>query len=186
MNKNEIRQLSLNKRNELNLNEINHKSLAIIDKLDSFIDKFDDILVYYSINGEVSTLRLIDKYITKKRLYFPKVNKDDMDFYLVNDTNKLQKGYMGIFEPLFENMDEFKNSFNKNGLVIVPGVAFDVKGYRTGYGKGFYDRFLSEFNSLTKIGIAYDFQIYDDVYSEAHDVMMDYIITENRILKINE
>ncbi len=67
-------------------------------------------------------------------------------------------------------------------LVIVPGIAFDMNGNRVGYGKGYYDTLLRELNT-EKIGIAYDFQIVPKIIVQDHDVPMNSILTESRILE---
>lgn len=67
--------------------------------------------------------------------------------------------------------------------VILPGVAFDYRGYRVGYGKGYYDRFLSKFGKLPLlVGAAFDFQIYESLPTADHDIPVDYIVTPTRLL----
>ena len=72
-----------------------------------------------------------------------------------------------------------------SALCIVPGTAFDLKGNRTGYGGGYYDRFLSREKDVTPAGICYSPLIFDTVPSEPHDISVDYIITEKGIININ-
>jgi len=68
-------------------------------------------------------------------------------------------------------------------VVLVPGLAFDLRGYRLGYGDGFYDRFLRELNPRTlTVGVAFDFQVADTVFAEEHDVPVRQIVTERRII----
>ena len=70
-------------------------------------------------------------------------------------------------------------------IIIIPGVAFDKRGYRIGYGKGYYDKFLNKFlnKNLTLIGFGYEFQILSfNMPTEVHDVKMDAIITNKEIL----
>ncbi|MCX7658787.1 MAG: 5-formyltetrahydrofolate cyclo-ligase, partial [Oscillospiraceae bacterium] len=95
---------------------------------------------------------------------------------------ELAKGCYGILEPVKElarrvppeNLD----------MVIVPGVAFDLKKNRIGYGGGYYDRFLKKmrFNCL-KVGIAFEFQIVPEIPASENDVPVDIIVTEKRIIK---
>jgi 5-formyltetrahydrofolate cyclo-ligase len=66
--------------------------------------------------------------------------------------------------------------------ILIPGLSFDSTGSRLGRGKGYYDRYLQNFEGL-KIGICYSFQLVEKITSEDHDVKMDYIVTENKILK---
>ena len=80
-------------------------------------------------------------------------------------------------EPVGEN---FMN-YNKVDLIIIPGVAFDRKKNRMGRGKGYYDRFLSKMKA-PKMGICFEFQLFDDIPNDENDVKMDYIVSENELI----
>ena len=69
-------------------------------------------------------------------------------------------------------------------IVIVPGLGFSADGARLGRGKGFYDRYL-EGRDVIKIGIGFEMQIEQDIPTDPHDVKMDFVVTDHRILKIN-
>ena len=116
-----------------------------------------------------------------------------MDFYIVDDyKSKLKSGYMNIMEPATDsapgNLEKVDLSIysDKKALIIVPGLAFDVYGNRTGYGGGFYDRYLEPYRenaNIIKAAVCYDFQLSKDVISSsAHDVKMNYIITDKNTL----
>ena len=100
-----------------------------------------------------------------------------MYFYRINDLEDLKKGYMGILEP----REGLPVSECNEGVIIVPGVAFDKNKARCGYGKGFYDKYLSKHPKLVKIGICFEFQLYDELVTDSHDILMDYIVTEKMI-----
>ena len=71
-------------------------------------------------------------------------------------------------------------------MVIVPGIVFDKNGHRIGYGYGYYDRFFHKLDAnVKKIGFAFDFQVVDKIPEEQHDVPMDVVITEKRVLKVH-
>jgi 5-formyltetrahydrofolate cyclo-ligase len=90
-------------------------------------------------------------------------------------------GVFGILEPRKESARIFNPE--EIDLVIVPGVAFDEHRNRIGFGAGFYDRFLESVRpSCAKIGIAFEFQIYDEVPVEEHDIPLDLVITEKRTI----
>ena len=86
----------------------------------------------------------------------------------------------GIYEILEPDPARTKPvSGGQAGCVLVPGVVFDSKKNRIGHGAGFYDRFLKEINpSVPKIGLAFSFQVVEEVPSESHDVAMDFLITD--------
>lgn len=88
---------------------------------------------------------------------------------------------MGIPEPK-ENMQLcYKFNPDEDTLVILPGVAFDTRGFRLGYGKGFYDKFLSSIWQLSTMALAFACQIVDEMPDEEHDIKMDKIVTEEII-----
>jgi len=66
---------------------------------------------------------------------------------------------------------------------LVPGVCFDKHLYRVGFGKGFYDRFLSANKNIFSIGICYDFQIVDSIEKDPFDVKLNKIISENYVIE---
>jgi 5-formyltetrahydrofolate cyclo-ligase len=97
----------------------------------------------------------------------------------VNDLKDLESGYFGIREP---GAQCGKLETKLLDLILVPGVAFDVKGRRLGRGKGFYDRLLKAWHGAT-CGVAYDEQIVAEVPVESHDEKLDYILTPTRFIQ---
>ena len=88
---------------------------------------------------------------------------------------------MGILEPREDMRFRYKFNPKEDTLVIIPGVAFDISGYRIGYGRGFYDKFLVNKRQLSTMALAYACQIVDEIPREAHDIRMDKIVTEEII-----
>ena len=129
------------------------------------------ILMYHSLPDELSTHRFLRKWADRKQLYLPRVNGVNLDI-LPYDESRLELGSFHIEEPTGQNTvnaDEIE-------VIVVPAVAYDRKGNRLGRGKGFYDRLLAS-TRATKIGVAYEFQIVDEVPTEPHDVAMDIVIS---------
>ncbi|RLF88523.1 5-formyltetrahydrofolate cyclo-ligase, partial [Thermococci archaeon] len=93
----------------------------------------------------------------------------------IRSFSELRPGKFNIMEPR-EAIDEEVNL----DLIVVPGVAFDESGYRLGFGKGYYDRFLRSFRETTKLGLAYEFQVLEEVPRDEGDIPVDFIITEKR------
>lgn len=135
----------------------------------------DRILLYHSLPDELSTLKFIDKWHTRKQFFLPRVNGINLEI-LPYDRSRLHIGAFNIEEPDGDESTDIASI----ELIIVPAVAFDRHGNRVGRGKGYYDRLLSN-SSATKIGIGYDFQwIDEDIDSDSHDVPLDIIITDRR------
>lgn len=130
------------------------------------------ILIYVSCNDEVNTIPLIKYFIRKGiPIAVPKVSLDKMDFYYIKSLEDLKKGYKGIYEPVPNNL---VTSFNKT-VSITPGICFNKKGYRVGYGKGFYDKFYQT-HHVYKLGITYKECIIDEDFNDKFDVPLDDII----------
>ncbi len=132
----------------------------------------DRILMYHSLPDELSTRQFLSKWHTKKRFYLPRVNGVNLDI-LPYDETRLELGAFHIEEPTGNevvNADEIE-------LIVVPGVAYDRNGNRLGRGKGFYDRLLQS-TKATKVGVGYEFQMFDNIPVEPHDVKMDMVITQ--------
>ena len=101
-----------------------------------------------------------------------------MEFYQVVSIKQLESGYKGIKEPVVNERYLYRFERSEDTLVIVPGVAFDANGYRVGYGKGFYDRFLKDKRQMTVIGLCFSGQLVEEIPHDEHDIKMDKIITE--------
>lgn len=127
------------------------------------------IMSYASIRGEFDTNFIHKKIIEdKKTLLLPKTYEEGvMKAFEVRDLQKLKKNSLGILEPL-------ETKENVPDLIIVPGVAFDGKGNRLGFGGGFYDRFLFEHKAKT-VALCYEFQVVNSIPKEEHDVEVDEI-----------
>lgn len=135
-----------------------------------------DLYCYMNFDGEVETVRIMEEaWRLGKDVWLPKVSGDDMDFYLIRSISELKKGAFGIMEPSGDS----EKAPGDDGLMIVPGVAFDKEYCRVGYGKGYYDRYLKAHPDLIKMGIAFDVQIMEKVPNDEYDCKMDMILTES-------
>ena len=142
----------------------------------------DTILVYASIGQEISLSSFIERaWKDGKRIAFPRVSGDAMDFYYVYDVSFLEKGCFGIPEP----KETCAKAFPHGGMVmLIPGLTFSAEGQRIGYGKGYYDRYLKCHNGIYKIGICYDELLTQAWPEDEYDVSMDYVITEKKGIEI--
>jgi 5-formyltetrahydrofolate cyclo-ligase len=144
------------------------------------------ILFYASFRSEVETLSMIKESIKMgKRIVLPRVDREKhtIVLYEIKDVSELTAGYMGIPEPL--QTDQRLRSIDDMDLVIIPGAGFDLSGNRLGYGAGYYDILLRKRKKkIPVIAPAYEEQIVDSIPAEEHDVRVDTIITDKRVIRI--
>lgn len=186
--KQELRTLNLRKRAEIDACfrlECDKKIEELLLKSASY-RYTKKILLYASAKGEPDTMNFASKAILDGReLYFPKsYAKGVMRFFKVSDLGKLTAGKFGILEPS-EDSEEYSESISGTDLCIVPGLCFDLCGYRIGYGKGYYDRFLSGFSGVT-VGLTYSLLLSDNPLprEKRYDKSVDVIITERGIITV--
>lgn len=179
--KEKLRQEILEKRNLLERKEVIKKSKKIIRKLKSLKEfkKAKTIMFYVSKDNEVFTHDIIKKMIGRKEIIVPVTDFKNKALILseLNDFSELEPGYYSVLEP--KNVKEV--SIDEIDIVIVPGVVFDKKGNRIGYGEGYYDIFLKRTKAL-KIGLGFDFQIVDKIETERYDIPVDVVVTEKEII----
>lgn len=170
--KQELRKEFIKSRKTMSDRDFVTKSSKICSKLLKS-QKYSDskvIYCYASINNEVDLTEFVEQaLLDNKIIAFPKVKDKDIVFFKVDSLKDLEVGYFNIPEPLETTLAP------KGDFIIVPGVAFSKKRERLGYGGGFYDRFL-ENNNIYTIGVAYDFQIKNELPVEKHDKILDEII----------
>ena len=180
--KNHIKESILEKRNSLSKQEILEKSEKIEDKLFNLehFRKSKTIMFFVSFNSEVDTRNMIKKSFQNKTVVVPKVAQHEIEPSIIIDIdNLIPAGKFGIFEPI----EAMKIAYKNIDLVLVPGIAFDKTGHRIGYGFGYYDKFLKKVPKAIKIGLCFDFQIVDKIPHEEHDVPVDFVVTEERVLE---
>ena len=153
-----------------------------IKKCNKFISA-DTVLLYYPTKNEISPLPLLDICLKMgKRVAFPVCQRESttLIFRKITNLDDLSPTTFGLLEP--NDACEMITP-SKNTLCIVPALIFARNGYRLGYGKGYYDRFLENFEG-TSMGISYSACVVDFVPHEKHDIPLDLLITESEVLKI--
>ena len=138
------------------------------------------VFAYMDCKNEVETKLVIEQcWKDGKTVAVPKVFGEIMKYYVIHSYDDLEDGYFGIREPKHEQLQEI---ICEDGLMILPGVAFDEQRHRVGYGGGFYDRYLEEHPEMKKIAFALEFQMFEEVPFEVFDRQPEKIITEKRII----
>lgn len=180
MKKDEIRRLI--KAHKTLLSDLERKRAAerVFERLETTaaFKLAEHILMYNSLPDELSTREFISRWSGRKHFYLPRVNGVNLDI-LPYDATRIAIGAFHIEEPTGNDTV----SPESIELVIVPAVAYDRAGNRVGRGKGFYDRLLAE-TRASKIGVAYDFQLVDEIETDTHDVPVDFVITESHHITV--
>lgn len=178
MDKKELRKKIKNLRSILDEVQKENAAAEVFEKLEQTAAFMlaDRILMYHSLPDELSTRVFLKKWGKIKQFFLPRVNGVNLEI-LPYDETRLELGSFLIEEP---TGDDVVNPEDIE-MIVVPAVAFDRNCGRLGRGKGFYDRLLSNTNA-TKVGVGYDFQLVDDLPTEPHDIPMDMVITQTRIV----
>jgi len=178
--KNELRAKYKNIRKNLgtvNKSTLDDRIFNRIISLNSY-NKCETLLTFVSTEIEVDTQRLIE-YSLKigKKVAVPKCvsGTREMEFYLINSLEDLETATFSVLEPKTEKCKKLANF--ENSICIVPGLAYDLSGFRLGYGKGYYDRFLSNYSG-ENIGICYCSCTLNKLISGKFDKSVELLVTE--------
>ncbi|HAM38741.1 MAG: 5-formyltetrahydrofolate cyclo-ligase [Elusimicrobia bacterium RIFOXYC2_FULL_34_12] len=183
MNKKDIRTKVLAIRKCIGKEIVCKNSKRILKKLFQLGEfrKAKKIVFYASFNNEVDTWLMIEKALKlNKEVFLPKIKNGKIIPVKVKNLNNLACGKYGILEPI--NGDSKKISIKYFDMIIVPGVVFDKNCNRIGFGKGYFDNFLSNIEAV-KIGLGYGFQVIEHIPVTDKDVPMDRVITEKQIIR---
>ena len=176
-----LRKQLLDARDAMSLDFIKITSKEIQDNLRK-IDYFriaESIGAYYSIGSEVRTQDILQEILNSgKQLSLPKVVKDNLVFKQISSLSDLELGNFSVMEP--KNKCETVKNMD---VIIVPAIALSREGFRLGYGFGYYDKFLHGKKSKT-IALSYAKQVIKSFTHDSHDVKMNYIVTEDKVIKI--
>ena len=177
--KTSLRKLLLEKRDgtSFDLMKIASKSiLKKIKKIESFRNA-QKIGAYYPIGSEVLTQDIMQEALSEgKEIFLPKVIEKNIEFRKIVNFSNLENGSFDIMEPRNECPVD-----NNLDVLLVPTVGISLKGVRLGYGHGFYDRFLAK-NKIKTISLTFEKQIVKNIPQSEHDVIINWIVTEDRII----
>lgn len=176
MAKKELRKKAKEQRETLNIKEISSKICKTIKNIKEYKEA-QDIAIFYPKEIEINLLDLCKD--SNKNFYLPKIKNKTMDFYKFASPNELTKGAFDIYEPkeniLAHNID----------IIFTPALMVDLKGYRLGWGRGFYDKYLANKN-IIKICPIPDAQITEELPCQDWDIPCDMIVSEKRIINIKQ
>ncbi|MFZ4452029.1 5-formyltetrahydrofolate cyclo-ligase [Salibacterium aidingense] len=183
----EKREIRLHIRNtfqRLTEQDMEQKGAKICDQLfaSSLWQNASTIALTMATKNEVNTRPMIEKgWQEGKCIAVPKADPFSytLDFYQITSFQETKEDFAGIFEP-----DPAFSSFippDMFDLIIVPGMAFDKEKYRIGFGGGYYDRFLKNI-AVPACAVLCEFQLFERLPREKHDIPLDFLFTENKII----
>ncbi|MCC5832181.1 MAG: 5-formyltetrahydrofolate cyclo-ligase [Chlamydiales bacterium] len=141
------------------------------DTLLPFLASYSSVLSFASLTTEIDTSRLNLFLASKSKLLLPKTEKGSLKIYHVRSLqDQLKKGAFGLYEPIPSKCEEA----SKIEIALVPALGFDRANHRIGYGKGYYDRFLSTLNCPV-IGIGFKEQLIDSLPTEPTDIPLTHV-----------
>ena len=183
--KTEIRKQLLSLRNSLSTEEMKTSSGEIVDRLMRIeeIRNASTLMAFLSFGSEVDLDELIRwGWREEKQVVVPfcRPESREMTACRIDGFDELETGHYGIREPKEGLLRPVEGG--EIEAILVPAVAFDRRGYRVGYGGGYYDRFLPAAPQAAKIGVAFSSQIIEKIPVDAHDLPVDMIVTESEVI----
>ena len=175
LTKKELRANAKECRKTLNLSQISEQICGHILSAE-FFHNAKNIAIFYPKDIEINLLSLCK--ITDKNFYLPKMKDKNLIFAKFNREKELVKVQYDILEPQSQ-----KDESDKLDLIFIPALIVDKKGYRLGWGGGFYDRFLKHHANIKKICAIPQCQYVENLPIEMHDIPCDTVITEHKIIK---
>lgn len=173
-----IRQQIRGLKNGLSPSQKQAQADSVFDKIELLpeFQKSNNIFIYWSLPDELPTQAFIKKWCDKKKFFLPSIVENGIVLRHFITSDLMLKGLLGIMEP--DSMMGFEGEID---LGIIPGIAFDKHKNRLGRGKGYYDLFFSDNLSL-KIGVCFDFQLFETIPILSHDVKMDKVVSPTLII----
>lgn len=183
--RNELREQMMEKRNHITAAQIEQWSIKVCRKLMELepIRRAQTIMGFAAIKNEVNLNRFLNEEKHQgKTVLLPRIESEGViEAVEFTSWEKTRKGQFGIAEPI-------GNVYAPQSIdiVLVPGLVFDGNGYRLGYGKGYYDRFLPKLAKDAFIcGVCYEFQVVEDVFPNDNDIPVHWIVTDKSELVVD-
>lgn len=184
--KNELRLIYKEKRKAVSAEERQRRDSEICKRFISLCSyRFADIILMYSpLKSEIDVTEIcIDALSKGKKVAFPRcLEKGNMVYHYVTSLSLLESGSYGIMEPP-SDLPVYDKNIGGNAVCLIPALAYDSQGYRLGYGKGYYDRFLSDFKGV-RAGIIYSDFISDSLPHGKYDLRSDLLVTDKGVIPV--
>lgn len=184
--KSTLRSQMLERREAMEEKAVCRKSREIAESLyvlEEYLNS-QTVFIYLSKGNEVRTDAMVERALREgKNVFAPAVdrNADGLRIAPIKNLDRdLVSGAFGVREPA--DHSQLMDARGVLDLALVPGIAFDVKGGRLGFGKGYFDRFLKGLNGLPILGLAYDFQVIEELPQSPWDMPVHKIITEKKTI----
>ena len=180
--KQEIRtQAHANRKAQENKDEVSKTIVASFMNLPEY-QAADTVMFYIDVRDEVRTRQDLPSALASgKRVVIPYCVDGELELFHLEDMEELELGMYKILEPKTELRDVEAKRLGPTDLdlIMVPGVAFDKNGGRTGHGKGYYDKLLEHARrDCPLVALAFDCQMFAEIPMQSHDIFMDKVITE--------
>lgn len=148
----------------------------------------DTILLYYPVKGEIDVRPIISASLASgKRVALPRCEDKGsvMNFHYINSPEELEIGRFGLMEPSLQSeMFEPEKQVGQC-VVVIPALAYDKRGYRIGYGKGFYDRYFSTYG-ISRVGLIYSQFLVNELPHGKYDISVDILVSEKEVRVVDK
>ena len=182
MDKEVLRADMLRRRRSLSPEEVVRMSRLAQQRLVStaLFAQVGSVALYHPIHKETATDTVFSAAVAQgKVVFFPRVEGETLRFVAVASLAQLVPGKFGVAEPC----GDLPVCDRVPEMILVPGVVFDRRGHRLGYGRGYYDRYLGKCPvEICKVGFSYSFQLCDLIPEDDHDQLMDVLVTDREII----
>ena len=173
----------MKKKLRLLLKNKKNNQLEVCDDIISFLEgiKLKSICLYSNIENELNIDKVLNYLINKDiDIIYPFMKKENDKMIITF------RKYEGVFvddDYHIKSANGNEVNINDCDIILIPGLAYNVDGYRLGHGMGFYDYALKDYKGI-KIGLVGEEFIINDHFEEKHDVKVDYLVSEKRIIKV--
>lgn len=181
------KQAHANRNAQENKDELSRRIVGAFMSLPEYATA-ETVMFYIDVRSEVRTRHDLELALSSgKKIVVPWCNAEgELELFHLCSMEELEVGMYKILEPKQELRDLPDKQVNVESidLIMVPGVGFDVRGGRMGHGKGYYDKLLEHARLDTPlIALAFECQLFEEIPVAEHDVFMDAIVTENRVIR---